>query len=165
MKKELLCVFIIAALSTGCGNSFLCSVDKRIAVYQATDTNNKQPVFFLEYGKNVLAQRTKKGFRKITYGNRSGYILKRRFSKEIRCTEREVRNLYFDGDSTYTFRKYKRIYPETAEYSNNDSKTSSTRTIAKKEKESPGGRVQVRGYYRSNGTYVRPHTRSSPGKR
>ncbi|MBW4505665.1 MAG: hypothetical protein KME64_04030 [Scytonematopsis contorta HA4267-MV1] len=28
---------------------------------------------------------------------------------------------------------------------------------------SSGGRVSVRGYYRSNGTYVRPHTRSAPG--
>lgn len=25
-----------------------------------------------------------------------------------------------------------------------------------------GGRVSVRGYYRSNGTYVRPYTRSAP---
>lgn len=28
-----------------------------------------------------------------------------------------------------------------------------------------GGRVQVRGYYRKNGTYVSPHTRSAPRRR
>ena len=27
---------------------------------------------------------------------------------------------------------------------------------------SAGGRVQVKGYYRKNGTYVKPHTRSAP---
>ena len=27
------------------------------------------------------------------------------------------------------------------------------------------GRVQVKGYYRKDGTYVRPHTRKSPTKR
>lgn len=30
---------------------------------------------------------------------------------------------------------------------------------------SPGGVVHVRGYYRKNGTYVRPHTRSSPRRK
>jgi len=30
---------------------------------------------------------------------------------------------------------------------------------------SSGGTVHVKGYYRKNGTYVRPHTRSSPGRR
>lgn len=28
-----------------------------------------------------------------------------------------------------------------------------------------GGSVQVKGYYRKDGTYVRPHTRSAPGRR
>ena len=28
-----------------------------------------------------------------------------------------------------------------------------------------GGTVHVKGYYRKNGTYVRPHTRSSPRRR
>lgn len=28
---------------------------------------------------------------------------------------------------------------------------------------SPGGSVHVKGYYRKDGTYVRPHTRSAPG--
>jgi hypothetical protein len=30
---------------------------------------------------------------------------------------------------------------------------------------SPGTDVRVRGYYRKDGTYVKPHTRSSPGRR
>jgi hypothetical protein len=30
---------------------------------------------------------------------------------------------------------------------------------------STGGTVQVRGYYRKDGTYVRPHTRSAPRRR
>jgi hypothetical protein len=30
-------------------------------------------------------------------------------------------------------------------------------------KSSSGGTVQVKGYYRKNGTYVQPHTRSAPG--
>lgn len=30
---------------------------------------------------------------------------------------------------------------------------------------SSGGTVQVKGYYRKNGTYVRPHTRSTPRRK
>lgn len=34
-------------------------------------------------------------------------------------------------------------------------------SYSNKSKKSSGGTVNVRGYYRKNGTYVRPHTRSS----
>ncbi|MDO5104474.1 MAG: hypothetical protein Q4D72_01130 [Capnocytophaga sp.] len=34
-------------------------------------------------------------------------------------------------------------------------------SYSNKSKKSSGGSVNVRGYYRKNGTYVRPHTRSS----
>jgi endonuclease YncB( thermonuclease family) len=43
--------------------------------------------------------------------------------------------------------------------------TSSTRADTSASPSSSSGRVQVRGYYRKDGTYVRPHTRSAPRRR
>lgn len=47
--------------------------------------------------------------------------------------------------------------------------TSSTSSTTKANDYRPnnasGGTVQVKGYYRKNGTYVRPHTRSAPRRR
>tara|TARA_R110002012_G_scaffold201134_2_gene370100 strand:- start:1247 stop:1657 length:411 start_codon:yes stop_codon:yes gene_type:complete len=50
------------------------------------------------------------------------------------------------------------IYPNTKLYSSKDtnSRTTSIRTT------NSSGTVQVKGYYRKDGTYVRPHTRSKP---
>jgi hypothetical protein len=49
---------------------------------------------------------------------------------------------------------------------------SSSAPVAKKKKKSStsyssssGGTVQVKGYYRKNGTYVKPHTRKAPTKK
>ncbi|MFP3833297.1 hypothetical protein [Chryseobacterium sp. SIMBA_028] len=41
----------------------------------------------------------------------------------------------------------------------------STYNYSSENTRSSGGSVSVKGYYRKNGTYVKPHTRSSPSRR
>ena len=49
-----------------------------------------------------------------------------------------------------------------ADYVNYSSASSS---VKRSSSPSSGGPVQVKGYYRKNGTYVKPHTRSAPRRR
>lgn len=57
--------------------------------------------------------------------------------------------------------------PVYTAYSNYESTTTSSgsSTYNYSRSSSSGGSVHVKGYYRKNGTYVTPHTRSSPSRR
>lgn len=173
MIKNMLLFVCFGIIITGCQSTHLCTVDERIAVYKTADST-APPAFFVPYGKNVLAGKAKDGYRKITYANTTGYIIKRKFSREIACSKAEIKKLYINKDSTYAFKKYRSeladgqdSYSASVQADNQsgsvkrDSK--STRTTSPPS--SSGGPVHVKGYYRSNGTYVQPHTRSSPGRR
>ena len=54
-------------------------------------------------------------------------------------------------------------YTASSQYSSRYSSSSSSSSRSSSNYSSPGKTVNVKGYYRKNGTYVRPHTRSSPG--
>ncbi|WP_155989998.1 hypothetical protein [Terrimonas ferruginea] len=173
MRKKLLFVLTLGAIFGGCQSTHLCSVDERIAVYATADSTSPA-AFFIPYGKNMLAGNAKQGYRKIVYANRGGYIVKRKFSREIACSKAEVKKLYINSDSTYAFKKYRSeladgqdSYSASAQRNNQsgplNTGNKSTRTASTPP--SSGGPVQVKGYYRSNGTYVQPHTRSSPSRR
>lgn len=175
MRKTLLFVLTLGAIFSGCQSMRLCSVDERIAVYATADSTSPA-AFFVPYGKNILAEKAKNGYRKVTYANTTGYIVKRKFSREIACSKSEVKRLYINNDSTYTFKKYKSVLADgqdsysasTSAQADNQSgslKTDNKSTRTASSPPSSGGPVHVKGYYRSNGTYVQPHTRSSPSRR
>ncbi len=64
----------------------------------------------------------------------------------------------------YTYAKAKRkTYTNTAAVAAPASSQSNYSAPARST--STGGQVQVKGYYRKDGTYVRPHTRSAPKKK
>jgi hypothetical protein len=50
-------------------------------------------------------------------------------------------------------------------YSTSTKKNTNNYSSSKSYSGSSGGSVNVKGYYRKNGTYVRPHTRSAPKRR
>jgi hypothetical protein len=61
---------------------------------------------------------------------------------------------------------YSRKDPATTiqhSYGGNNSKKS--KSYSSTAKSTSGKTVQVKGYYRKNGTYVKPHTRSAPKRR
>ncbi len=82
-------------------------------------------------------------------------------------------SVYIKGKKSKKYRKIKyenyagwAYYPNytaSTNYSSSSSSSSSSSTRSSSNYSSPGKTVNVKGYYRKNGTYVRPHTRSSPG--
>jgi len=173
MIKILLLVFSFGVIVSGCRSTHLCTVDERIAVYKSADST-ETAAFFVSYGKNILAGKVKDGYRKVTYANITGYIVKRKFSREIPCSRAEVKKLYINSDSTYAFKKYRSELADgqdshsASAQRNNQSgplNTGNKSTSTASTPPSSGGPVHVKGYYRSNGTYVQPHTRSSPSRR
>lgn len=80
------------------------------------------------------------------------------------------------GKSNYSkvkWKKYKGWVPATSyTISDPNGKSNIQRTTTSSSSQykstpirSSGGSVQVKGYYRKNGTYVKPHTRSTPRRR
>lgn len=80
------------------------------------------------------------------------------------------------GKSKYSkvkWKKYKGWVPYTSYAISNpkgksqssSQTTNSTSQYKSVPASSSGGSVQVKGYYRKNGTYVRPHTRNAPRRR
>lgn len=82
-------------------------------------------------------------------------------------------SVYIKGKKSKKYRKikygnyagwaYNPNYTESSQYSSSSSSSFSSSTRSSSNYSSPGKTVNVKGYYRKNGTYVRPHTRSSPG--
>ena len=82
-------------------------------------------------------------------------------------------SVYIKGKKSKKYRKIKygnyagwAYYPKytaSSHYSTRYSSSSSSSTRSSSNYSSPGKTVNVKGYYRKNGTYVKPHTRSSPG--
>ena len=81
--------------------------------------------------------------------------------------------VYIKGKKSKKYRKIKygnyvgwAYYPNytaSSNYSSRYSSSSSSSSRSSSNYSNPGKTVNVKGYYRKNGTYVRPHTRSSPG--
>jgi hypothetical protein len=80
-------------------------------------------------------------------------------------------SVYIKGKKSKKYRKIKygnyagwAYYPDYTASSNfSSSSSSSSSSRSSSNYSSPGKTVNVKGYYRKNGTYVSPHTRSSPG--
>ncbi|MCP1299517.1 hypothetical protein NK356_10085 [Chryseobacterium sp. S0630] len=82
-----------------------------------------------------LSSKSKKSYKKIKWGNYSGWA-------------------------------YNPIYTAYSNYVSSTTPSSKTSSYNYKSgNTSSGGSVSVKGYYRKNGTYVRPHTRSAPSRR
>lgn len=65
---------------------------------------------------------------------------------------------------TYIGWAYQPRYTSPSTYRSNTT-TSSSSPSSNYSSETSSGTVNVKGYYRKNGTYVRPHTRSAPRRR
>jgi hypothetical protein len=141
--RQLLHILITLLISSCSTNYYLCSVDKPTAVYQTQDTT--QIKFYIPQGKQLIAKKKGKKFRAVKYGDVDGYIVTQSFSSELPYSSKNLKYLTFNNDSTYTYARVS---------------SSSGRSTS-----SSGGTVQVKGYYRKNGTYVKPHTRSAPKRK
>lgn len=100
--------------------------------------------------KNLISTGKYKKYRRAKYGNKRGYVYKTRFLSEKKI--RSLSDWNFDSETS------------TYKYSHSNHALSNS-TKYKYKPTSTGGTVQVKGYYRKDGTYVKPHTRRAPSRR
>ncbi|WP_143813387.1 hypothetical protein [Parabacteroides provencensis] len=148
MKKLLILLFSILIFSSCTTNYFLCETACPVKLY--TSPNTHSAYIEVPVGKNLISTGKYKKYRKAKYGNRKGYVYKTKFRSEKKI--RYLSDWEFDSEtSTY---KYSRSNYTLSNSSKYNYKSTST-----------GGTVHVKGYYRKNGTYVKPHTRRAPSRR
>lgn len=100
-----------------------------------TSKNGKESVTIIPKGSGAYITRNDKKERKVKWRTFKGWVINPTYSN-----------------------------PSVSSNSNNNNSSKSTYTPSST-KTSTGGTVQVKGYTRKNGTYVAPHTRSSPKRR
>lgn len=107
-----------------------------IKVYSIVDTSATVN-YIIPAGSLVLTQKKSKKYYYIIYESHKGYVYNPNYKNYHKYNSLNDGVLY--GYST--------TKPQNTNSYNSSS----------------GGSVNVKGYYRKNGTYVRPYTRSSPG--
>jgi hypothetical protein len=137
----------IIALLTFTVSLFSCSsiyyvgeTTEPINVYAIVDTTSIIS-YTIPVGSLVLTQKKSKKYHYVIYETYKGYVYNPNYKNYHRYNSSIDGILY--GYST----------TKTSSSSSYNSSSSSS-----------GGSVNVKGYYRKNGTYVSPHTRSSPGR-
>lgn len=147
MKKLLILLFSILIFGSCTTNYFLCETASPVKLYTSPDTHSTY--IEIPVGKSLISTGKYKKYRKAKYGNKRGYVYKTKFLSEKKI--RSLSDWEFDSEtSTYKYSRFN--------YTLNKSKY-------KYKSKSTGGTVQVKGYYRKDGTYVRPHTRRAPSRK
>lgn len=140
----LIALFMLSSCTT---NYYLMVSNTETPIYSsdATETliatipSNNAFIFSNPYGK-------------VKYGTINGYSpYVVTWRKVVKLRKKQVRNLTFTSEVGYTYNEILSS-SDVNSVSNTKSKTTS----------SSAGTVQVKGYTRKDGTYVKPHTRSAP---
>lgn len=142
---KILSILSICILSSCLTNNYIqMYADEDIVLYSNPDEESKQ-VVVIPSGSAIYvnSSREKRSFREFRYGKYKGWTRSKR---------------YVYGKPGWTKKLYGSSYNTNSSSSNSNSSSSSNYTPS-------GGTVQVKGYYRKDGTYVRPHTRSAPKRR
>ncbi|RVT77560.1 hypothetical protein EOD40_07085 [Flavobacterium sufflavum] len=144
MKRILILVLIV--LFSSCNTYYYISNTEDIYLYNTPDKNDSsKEITLIPKGTYYYTTIVKKRFRKAKYGNLNGYIY----------------NPYFDNPY-YT--PNSKVSVSNSSIKNNSTTNNSTYNYSSTSYDRPKT-VNVKGYYRKNGTYVKPHTRSAPRRK
>ncbi|WP_343675139.1 hypothetical protein [Chitinophaga sp.] len=123
----------------------------------ATDDTTSQPILYVP-ANNAFYTRTahRHKYIKLYYGSHHGYAYNRHFKFKKVWNLSMPADLVVQQDNNYAIwlKDYRPDNVVSAPARTTSSSTGSS-----------GGSVHVNGYYRKNGTYVRPYTRSAPSRR
>lgn len=152
-----------------CNTYYLISTQSAISFRPTANLNDT--LYIMPYDYFIVSKKPVYEGSYIQYGYQTGYIKRNVItSNSKRISKKRYDQLYGKNFSLYYSRSvsYKRKPIETAGPST--SSGNSTRTYrsgsSSNSSYTPSGRaVNVKGYYRKDGTYVRPHTRRAPGRR
>lgn len=145
MKRFYLLLVSIFVFSSCVTNNYIqMYADEDIVLYSSPDEYSKE-VVVIPSGSPIYvnSSREKRSYREFRYGKYKGWTKSKR---------------YVYGKQGWTKKLYGSSYGTNSSSSSSNSSSSSSYTPS-------GGTVQVKGYYRKDGTYVRPHTRSAPRRR
>jgi hypothetical protein len=130
----------ICTILTSCTNIYYVGqTTEPLKIFYEPDTTSLI-TYTISIGSKVLTKKKSRKFHHVIFDTHKGYVFK----------------------PTYiNYHKYKSsIDGELYGYNSSKTKHSSSYSSS-----GSGGTVNVKGYYRKNGTYVRPHTRSAPTRR
>lgn len=164
MKRFALAFLVALLMSSSCTTNYYLTVsDTETPIYSTVDGYEQQGI--IEAGKAFVysgsSSRTP-----TRYGVVTGYSPRIVTWKPLRkLSKKQLEQLAFTGDYGYTYDdvpissyRYGRLAATSPSYTPVRSYGSGSTKTTK----STGGTVQVKGYTRKDGTYVRPHTRSAP---
>ena len=135
--KKLFYLFLMYTLISSCSveKYYLCTVDSPVDVYTSADFGSK--ILTVNPSQKLIAYNRAGSYRRVSVGQQTGYIRYTSFNSEVQFPKTKLR-------------KFKKL-------------TDTNNGLATKVGTSTsGGAVQVKGYRRKDGTYVKPHTRSAP---
>ena len=139
-------LFCTSILSSCTSNYYLASSPEETAIYSEENLNTAPLIIpanktFIYWGSRSRP--------KTKYGMMQGYsIYSVSWTKLAKLQKNQIEDLTFKDGNGYT-------YSQIANSLYGGGKKTST-------SKSSGGPVQVKGYTRKDGTYVKPHTRSAP---
>ncbi|MVZ60919.1 hypothetical protein [Sphingobacterium humi] len=146
MRKYFLFLWVILLISScrvhTTENYYTVTITEDANIYFKNDLNSNS-IDLVKSGEPIymILDKSSKGFRKVNYKGKVGYVYRPSFKAYNKSDYRNSSGSVILQDSL----KNEPIRTYTAPAS--------------------GGTVHVKGYYRKNGTYVRPHTRSAPRRR
>ncbi|CAM3484485.1 hypothetical protein [Flavobacterium chungbukense] len=136
--KKILTLFLILSLTSSCiTNYYYVNLEEDTPIYE-NKREGTISYYFIPKSEKVYVSSTTKKYKRIKWKKYKGWA---------------INPTYSSSSSSST----------TSNYTNSQSYRSVQNSY--KPKSYSNGTVQVKGYYRKDGTYVRPHTRSAPKRR
>lgn len=147
-KFRFFLVMLSVLLLQSCSTVYYVGETNKPTNIYSTNREIENIVYIIPAGTKVLIKKKYKSSYFIIYDKYKGY--------SIGC----IFNNYhkFNSDSDGILYGYSTSKKKKNNYSSSSSSSRSYQS-------SSGGSVYVKGYYRKNGTYVKPHTRSAPKRR
>lgn len=133
--KKLLLIFIYFLFTSCVTNYYYVNIEEDTPIFENTDGRGESITTIPKGYGAYIASGTKR-HRKIKWKNYNGWAINPVYSNP------KISSSYSSNTNS-----------SSTNYNNSSTKTSS------------GGTVQVKGYTRKDGTYVRPHTRSAPKRK
>ena len=170
-------IVLMACFFSSCSRYILMENSEAVQYSIAPERINQQSEeytnFIAPYSRFLIARnkdKTKKTAKfQLVYANKTGYINKTKgLTRRQRISVKRYRARFHEHFTAYE-RISKEIkvkyFEKPAAAGQTYSSTNSSSSSSYRPSTGSGGPVHVNGYYRKDGTYVRPHTRSAPRRR
>jgi hypothetical protein len=161
MRKSIYQLFLLVIVGCQPANYFVYQNSQPVAYYESPASLDGG-ITLLESNQLLLVQKNVGHYWRAKYKNSYGWVV-----IDSLHYVRKSKKSSFGNPSSFNSEPFWVLYRRPANGSSGYT-SANRRDSAERNKypgsvvPSAGGPVQVKGYYRKNGTYVQPHTRSAP---